>query len=84
MLMPKPDYEEMILQISDVMRAANKLRPILSHEQAVKNIRGIVERHGKWIKNNYGYECSECSVTSVFWGDKPHVYCHWCGAKMDL
>lgn len=36
------DYEEMMLQISDVMREANKVRPIMTHEDAVKAIRNIV------------------------------------------
>lgn len=43
MLMPKPDYEEMMLQISDVMRAANKLRPVITHKEAVLKIFHIVE-----------------------------------------
>lgn len=43
MFMPKPDYEEMMLQISDVMRAANKLRPNITHKEAVLKIFHIVE-----------------------------------------
>lgn len=37
------DYEEIMLQISDVMRQANKLRPNITHEEAVKAICKIVK-----------------------------------------
>lgn len=37
-----PDFEELMLQISDVMRAANKLRPSITHEEAVLKIYNIV------------------------------------------
>lgn len=40
--MLKPDYEEMMLQISDIMRKANRVRPTITHEEAVKAIREIV------------------------------------------
>lgn len=43
------DYEEMMLQISDVMRHANRLRPTLTHEEAVKAIRSIVAQNSEWI-----------------------------------
>lgn len=86
------DYEELMLQISDVMREANRVRPDLSHEQAIKNIRGIVERHGKWIESKEhfytnesckewtNFYCSECDVPSI----SPSNFCPNCGAKMDL
>lgn len=38
------DYEEMMLQISDIMRQANKVRPLMTHEEAVKKIRLIVNQ----------------------------------------
>ena len=75
------DYEELMLQVSDVMREANRLRPILSHEQAIKNIRGIVERHGKWVEDNtadYGWRCSVCGHTP--WASR---FCPNCGARME-
>lgn len=46
------DYEEMILQISDIMRQANKVRPIMTHEEAVKAIRLIVNQSGEDVKND--------------------------------
>lgn len=36
------DYEEMLLQISEVMRAHNKLRGGISDEEAIEYIRNIV------------------------------------------
>ena len=50
MFMPKPDYEEMMLQISDVMREANKLRPIITHEEAVLKIYNIVVEVGVYAE----------------------------------
>lgn len=50
MFMPKPDYEEMMLQISDVMRAANKLRPSITHEEAVLMIYKIVVEVGVYAE----------------------------------
>ena len=50
MLMPKPDYEEMMLQISDVMRTANKLRPAITHEEAILQIYNIVVEVGVYAE----------------------------------
>lgn len=74
------DYEELMLQISDVMREANRVRPDLSHEQAIKNIRGIVERHGKWnvigFADDYVYcKCSECGNTTRLYRDSKNEFC---------
>ena len=85
------DYEELMLQISDVMREANRVRPELSHEQAVKNIRGIVERHGKWIENDIPEDedvpesvLSKCSICGYQLGAHSFKYCPICGVRMDL
>lgn len=84
------DYEELMLQISDVMREANRVRPELSHEQAIKNIRGIVERHGKWIAKydekaeplkRWKYYCTACGDWNTY--GKPS-FCMKCGARMDI
>ena len=77
------DYEELMLQISDVMREANRVRPELSHEQAIKNIRGIVERHGEWLPvttrgETWDVKCSLCGEEN----DLETDYCPCCGAKM--
>ena len=50
MFMPKPDYEEIMLQISDVMREANKLRPAITHEEAVLKIYNIVVEVGVYAE----------------------------------
>ena len=75
------DYEELMLQISDVMREANRVRPELSHEQAIKNIRGIVERHGEWLDVKYEYPeyPFKCSVCGHLHSHKPR-YCSACGS----
>ena len=74
------DYEELMLQISDVMREANRVIPDLSHEQAIKNIRGIVERHGEWLDVNPSYPYPfKCSVCGHMHSHKPR-YCSACGS----
>lgn len=82
------DYEELMLQISDVMREANRIIPDLSHEQAVKNIRGIVERHGKWYYNyQNGWHCSICNKSvkdmPTVMGKADFNFCPNCGARME-
>lgn len=79
------DYEEMMLQISDVMRHANRLRPIMNHEEAVKAIRNIVTPKGKWEFVQYdanpkigNWHCSNCN--GIF--DFGFKYCPHCGADM--
>lgn len=74
------DYEELMLQISDVMREANRIRPVLYHEQAITKIRDIVERHGKWldVKPAYPYPF-KCSVCGHMNSHKPR-YCSACGS----
>ena len=52
-------------------------------------IADVVEvKHGYWVrcKNNSGYKCSNCG-SRIKNSDKlngNHVWCHKCGAKMDL
>ena len=77
------DYEEMMLQISDVMRHANRLRPIMTHEEAVKSIRKIVNPSGKWTYTDgrWGlgdWQCSNCDGYT----DKDTYFCPNCGADM--
>lgn len=79
------DYEELMLQISDVMREANRVRPELSHEQAIKNIRGIVERHGKWIeeRDKRGHLITrKCPICKAFHDGMIINFCPNCGADM--
>lgn len=58
------DYEEMMLQVSDVMRQANRVRPIVSHEEAINAIREIVTPKSKWKLVEHGknidIECPFC------------------------
>ena len=37
------DWTELMIQISDVMRKANRIRPIISHREAVLMIKDIVK-----------------------------------------
>ena len=76
------DYEEMLLQITDVLKAHNRYHmKTPDHEQAVKLIRDIVTPKGKWLEDKnseYGWKCSEC-------GDNRHqagAFCPKCGAQM--
>lgn len=43
-------------------------------------------RHGRWIRDGFFYECSECgTVWHEEWiKSKVLKYCNECGAKMDL
>ena len=65
--MKEIDYEEMLLQVSDVMRAHNKVIPIMTHEKAAILIRRAVTPTGEWIAA----------------GDKENPYAVWpfCGVK---
>ena len=83
------DFEEMMLQISDVMRQANKIRPIMTHEEAVKAIRKIVTPKGKWIENDIPEDVdvpesvlSKCSVCGYQLGAHSFKFCPECGAAM--
>ena len=42
-------------------------------------------RHGRWIKKDSWYYCSECGTEVFFTGtyDESQRYCYNCGAKMD-
>lgn len=76
------DYEEIMLQISDVMREANRVRPDIYHEQAVKKIQEIVTPKGKWVQ---GCICQKCYKTP--WYERSCIesgydYCPFCGADM--
>jgi len=82
------DYEEMLLQVTDVLKAHNRYHMNApDHKQAIEQIRDIVSLKGKWIHNNDDYndwyECSECG-----YGDEGEItkhmprYCPVCGARM--
>ena len=45
------DYEEMLLQISEVMRAHNRLRGGITHGEAIEYIRNIVG-YNKLLEND--------------------------------
>lgn len=40
------------------------------------------ERHGRWLYDEYGWECSECGYPRARSQGKS-AYCPNCGAKMD-
>lgn len=78
------DYEEALLQVTDVLKAHNRHHLTApDHEQAVNAIRDIVTPKGKWIIKhangcNY-YICSECNLLSNDWDN----FCPNCGARME-
>lgn len=73
------DYEEMMLQITDVLKANNRYR-LGDFEQAVKLIREIVTPKGEWldVKPVYPYPL-KCSVCGHMNSHKPR-YCSACGS----
>ena len=83
------DYEEMLLQVTDVLKAHNRYHlKTPDHEQAVKIIREIVTPKGKWIfdsKSMFGspygsYKCSNCGKHT---DDNKDNWCWFCGARME-
>lgn len=79
--MKEIDYEEMLLQVSDVMRAHNKVIPIMTHEEAAILIRRAVTPTGEWVaagdeENPYAV-CSFCGNK----GDFIYSFCPFCGVK---
>ena len=82
------DYEEALLQVTDVLKANNRYR-LGDFEQAVKLIRDIVTPKGKWVFDSefpmfgspYGsYKCSCCGMHT---DDEEDNYCWFCGARME-
>ena len=79
------DYEEILLQITDVLKAHNRYHMNApDHEQAVKAIRDIVTPKGEWevvstSEGTHFYGCSECQ----FAGDFSDRFCRRCGARME-
>jgi hypothetical protein len=88
------DYEEALLQVTDVLRANNRYR-LGDFEQAVKLIREIVTPKGKWIFSGVehtddnpidcdSYYCSLCKRSISTTLTRPtdlFPFCH-CGADM--
>ena len=73
------DYEEALLQVTDVLKANNRYR-LGDFEQAVKLIREIVTPKGHWVeRGNYTY-CSNCNAQE---NDAFPNYCWNCGARME-
>lgn len=81
------DYEEMLLQISDILRAHNRHHMNTpDHEQAVKAIREIVTPKGKWIETDrfdeiadYMLKCPKCNEDTL---SSHGNFCPNCGADM--
>lgn len=75
------DYEEALLQVTDVLKAHNRYHMNApDHEQAVKAIREIVTQRGEWldVKPTYPYPL-KCSVCGHMNSHKPR-YCSNCGS----
>lgn len=80
------DYEEALLQVTDVLKANNRYR-LGDFEQAVTLIREIVTPKGKWIRSyDDFYVCSLCGRgICTDWETEPYKqypFCH-CGARME-
>ena len=81
------DYEEMLLQITDVLKAHNRYHmQTPDHEQAVKLIRDIVTPKGKWIIDGHHIRCNRCNEymcnTDNECNKIPDNFCPNCGAHM--
>ena len=87
------DYEEALLQVTDVLKANNRYR-LGDFEQAVTLIREIVTPKGKWIPKGrwhidpqcIEYTCSICG-RRIMREERLNVieqypFCH-CGARME-
>ena len=87
------DYEEMLLGVTDVLKAHNRYHMNTpDHEQAVKLIREIVTPRGKWKETGYETgalgityrqtQCSNCGwehTLPMWWN-----FCPNCGARMEV
>lgn len=73
------DYEEALLQVTDVLKANNRYR-LGDFEQAVVLIREIVTPKGEWldVKPTYPYPF-KCSVCGHLNSHKPR-FCSACGS----
>ena len=83
------DYEEALCEVSDVLRAHNKVVGGISHQEACELILDAVRPKGKWITDNPlqenddgAFRCSCCKVGSWHWGNSYH-FCPNCGARME-
>lgn len=84
------DYEEALLQITDVLKAHNRYHMNTpDHEQAVKLIRDIVTPEGKWVFAQYdanpnigNWHCSLCRHIIFQKFKSTANYCPNCGADM--
>lgn len=90
------DYEEMLCQVTDVLKAHNRYHmQTPDHEQAVKLIRDIVTPKGKWVEHveekgvGVWYTCSNCYQDAPYeqdvynnWRQKLSDFCPNCGRRM--
>ena len=64
----------------------------LTYAEAVFTIDGVEQKRGKWISASTkpgvyaGMKCSECKarITYSEHSNGQHLYCHKCGAKMNI
>ncbi len=75
------DYEEILLQITDVLKAHNRYHMNTpDHEQAVKLIREIVTPKGEWLEVTPTYPYPfKCSICGHMHSHKPR-FCSACGS----
>jgi hypothetical protein len=79
------NYEEMLLQITDVLKAHNRYHmKTPDHKQAIEQIRAIVAPKGKWVEHSTYKDvliCSNCNHGSNQVYDTFN-FCPNCGAMM--
>ena len=77
------DYEEALCEVSDVLRAHNKVVGGISHQEACELILEAVRPKGKWITHPYSMimRCSACGNEETRGIDKH--FCSNCGVRME-
>lgn len=87
----KEDVLKIIYEIKENKDIPKNYGTLIDIIQQIRNLppEDVVKvKHGKWIpcKNHSGYKCSNCGAR-IKNSDKlngNHIWCHKCGAKMDL
>lgn len=82
------DYEEILLQVTDILKAHNRYHESTDHKQAVEQIRNVVAPRATWEKVDIGldeeplYVCSHCGYNTRPSESYTTKHCPNCGYKM--